>query len=154
MLGYNKALKYGDAEVSMQSMTGYVNSMIFKTVVGASMLIPSVFSGFVPQPGDGPDREAMENGYLKLHGIATLIKEQGDGEGEQQQRRIQSLFQFNKDTGYLYTAALLAETGMELLRLRGTIPGGCKTPASALGHNLTERILKSLDCSFEIREIV
>ena len=59
---------------------------------------------------------------------------------------------FNKDIGYLYTAALLAETGMLLLEKLGKGNGGVMTPAVALGSDLTQRILKTMDTSFELKE--
>jgi short subunit dehydrogenase-like uncharacterized protein len=65
---------------------------------------------------------------------------------------LHSKFHFNKDIGYLYTAALLAETGMVLLEKHGKLSGGVMTPAVALGSDLTQRILKTMDTSFEIKE--
>ena len=65
----------------------------------------------------------------------------------------QGLFEFRKDTAYLYTAALLCETGLLLVEKYGSLSGGCWTPAAALGGDLTERILKELDASLEIKEL-
>jgi len=110
---------------------------------------PSVFQYFVPKPGEGPSRENMENGFLTLHGFGTMVDNKNKKE-----RKLSSLFQFNKDTAYLYTAALLIETGILLVEKFGTLSGGCHTPASALGNDLTQRILQEMDCTFEIKEIV
>ena len=63
-----------------------------------------------------------------------------------------SKFHFGKDVAYLYTAALLVETGMLLLEKRKTIAGGIMTPAIVLGSDLMQRILEKMDATFEIRE--
>jgi len=121
---------------------------------------PSVFKYFVPKPGEGPSRENMENGFLTLHGFGTMVdcnnnnNNNKDDGGNKEERKLSSIFQFNKDTAYLYTAALLIETGILLVEKFGTLSGGCHTPASALGNDLTQRILQEMDCTFEIKEIV
>ena len=91
----------------------------------------------------------MENGYLKLYGHGSMVKGSDD---DTVTTSIVGKFDFNKDIAYLYTAALLAEVGMLLKDKAGYVAGGVKTPASALGHDLTERILEKLDCSLEIKE--
>ena len=100
---------------------------------------------FLPQPGEGPDRQTMEEGYMTLHGRGVMIK-------NGKETVLHSKFHFNKDIGYLYTAALLAETGMVLLEKLGKVRGGVMTPAVALGSDLTQRILKTMDTSFELKE--
>lgn len=65
--------------------------------------------------------------------------------------RIRTKFQFNKDIAYLYTAALLVEVGLLLLNTK-TKQGGVMTPAVAFGSQLTQRIVNQLDASFEIEE--
>lgn len=92
----------------------------------------------------------MEKGFLKLHAIAEMVDEKSSN-GET--RKLQALFEFRKDTGYLYTAALLCETGIMLVENYGSLQGGCLTPAVALGGKLTERILHELDASLEIKEV-
>jgi len=101
---------------------------------------------FLPQPGEGPDRQTMEEGYMTLHGRGIIVNKDG------KETNVMSKFHFNKDIGYLYTAALLAETGMVLLEKLGKANGGVTTPAAALGSDLTQRILKTMDTSFEIKE--
>jgi short subunit dehydrogenase-like uncharacterized protein len=94
----------------------------------------------------------MEAGFLKLYAWGTMVKEEEGGDNSE--LKVAAKFQFNKDTGYLYTAVMLVETGMVLLDKYGTLSGGCKTPASALGSDLTQRILKEMDTSFEVKEVV
>ena len=39
--------------------------------------MPSIFQRFLPGPGEGPTREAMENGMLNLHGIGKMVDSAG-----------------------------------------------------------------------------
>merc|ERR1712157_706570 len=120
-----------------------------------------LFGAFIPQPGDGPDRKTMEEGFLKVYGFGKMISasttSSGSSEADQVEEKIvKAKFQLNKDTGYLYTAVLLVETGLLLVE-KTSNPGeklncGVLTPASALGSDLTQHILKEMDTSFHIEE--
>lgn len=143
LLHYSKDLQYGDAKLKNVSWTGKLQEMGIGLKLAAAICVPSM-KRFLPQPGEGPDRETMEAGYLTLHGRGTMVGST--------KTRLVSKFHFNKDIAYLYTAALLAETGMILLEKRGKVAGGVTTPAVALGSSLTQRILEKMDTSFEIKE--
>lgn len=112
--------------------------------LGAAILFPPM-KRFLPQPGEGPSRQTMENGWMTLHGRGIIVK---DGK----ETTVTSKFHFDKDIGYLYTAALLVEAGMVLMTKIGNVDGGVTTPAVALGSDYMQRILKTMDTSFEIKE--
>lgn len=117
------------------------------------MVVPPL-QVMLPAPGEGPDREQMERGFLTLHGRATVLCPAADGAEAHVERTVVGTFHFGKDTAYLYTAAMLVETGLLLLeRTAGInkVPGGVWTPASALGHDLTVRLLDRLDAMLEVR---
>jgi short subunit dehydrogenase-like uncharacterized protein len=143
LLHYSEDLQYGDAKLKNVSWTGKLQEMGIGLKLAAAICVPSM-KRFLPQPGEGPDRETMEAGYMTLHGRGSMVGSK--------KTRLVSKFHFNKDIAYLYTAALLAETGMVLLEKRGKVAGGVMTPAVALGSNLTQRILEKMDTSFEITE--
>ena len=154
LLGYAPTLRYGDSRLSVtgQSWSEWGQQTIKFGVIAAAVALPSVFGGLGPKPGEGPTRENMEAGYLKLHALGTMVSE----DDSKTEKKIKGLFQFNKDTGYLYTAVLLVETGMTLLskaKTKDGLKGGCLTPASALGSDLTQRILKEMDTSLEVSEV-
>jgi len=155
LLGYSKELQYGDCAVKVQSWSAWIKGVIMATTMGAAVYAPSLLGGVLPKPGQGPPRKDMENGFLKLHAVATMVETGGGGVANNNNniRKLEGLFQFNKDTAYLYTAALLCETGMLLVEKHGALEGGCKTPAAALGGDLTQRILKEMDTSLEINEV-
>ena len=102
----------------------------------------------LPQaPGEGPSREAMEAGYLKLHARGKMVDTQSGAA-----TALTSTYHFPKDTGYLMTAQMLVETGMVLLEKAKAGPGGVLTPAAALGSDIVARLDKELDAKFELSE--
>jgi short subunit dehydrogenase-like uncharacterized protein len=151
-LGYSKDFKYGDAILKSGSLTAWLKQLGNGVILSAALTLPGVFDSFLPQPGQGPDRQTMEEGSLTLHGIGTMTSEDG-----QTSKKIQSKFRFNKDVAYLYTSVLLVETGMLLVEKANANPsslnGGCLSPAAALGRDLTRRILKEMDTTFEVKEV-
>jgi short subunit dehydrogenase-like uncharacterized protein len=89
--------------------------------------------------------------YWPVDGIKASVDRSNEGRTS---RKVQGTFHFGKDTGYLYTAAMLVETGILLLeRTAGVnrLQGGVWTPASSLGHDLTVRLLDRLEAKMDIR---
>jgi len=104
----------------------------------------------------------MEAGSLTVYGIGKMASASTTGSGSSElemaeENKVKAKFHFNKDTGYLYTAVLLVETGILLVEkdssTKETLNSGVLTPASALGSDLTQHILKTMDTSFDIEEI-
>lgn len=151
LLNYSRDLEYGDAMISRShSVKSWLKEKSFFLAMSAAVTIPSL-SWLLPQPGDGPDREEMENGFFTLHTFATIVLADGSS------KQLKCRFHFNKDVGYLYTAALLVETGILLLEkvnAKSLCSVGVITPEVALGHDLLSRILGNLDSEFEIEEVV
>lgn len=145
-------MKYGDAAVKQQTWSAWAKNLTTTAAVGAMVYAPKLLGGLakplIPESGQGPSREDMEHGFLKLHATAEMKEKD-----TQKVRKLQGLFEFRKDTGYLYTAVLLCETGLLLVEKFGSLEGGCLTPAAALGSELTQRILKEMDTSLEIKEL-
>lgn len=145
LLGYSKEFQYGDAQIKNWSWMGSLKLMGSGLALAAAIYVPGM-NRLLPQPGEGPDRETMEAGYLTVYGRGVMVK------GDHKETHLQTKFHFSKDVGYLYTAALLVETGMVLLDKRGKVDGGVMTPAVALGSDLTQRILLKMDTSFAMKE--
>jgi len=118
----------------------------------AALLLPSPLRRYLlPRAGEGPDRDVMERGWMTLRARAVV---EAEHEGVKDTKIVTGKFHFNKDVGYLYTAAMLAETGLLMLETRDDDrKGGVLTPAAAFGSRLTKRILDNLDARLEIREI-
>ena len=60
-------------------------------------LLQRGIGGLVPKPGEGPSRENMEAGWLRVHGRASC----DDG------TYLESTYFVDEDTGYLGTAKML-----------------------------------------------
>lgn len=144
LLQYSKEFEYGDSQIQNRSWTAKLQETGFAATLGAAILFPSM-KRFLPQPGEGPDRQTMEEGWMTCHGRGVIVDKDG------KEVNVTSKFHFSRDVGYLYTAAMLVEAGMVLLEKLGTIDGGVVTPAVALGSHYMQRILKTMDTSFEIK---
>jgi short subunit dehydrogenase-like uncharacterized protein len=137
LLHYSANLSYGDSKIQNSSSWASFKSAAATAKIAAAIKIP-LLKGLLPQPGQGPDRDLMEAGYLNLLGLGTA----GD-------QKIKAKFHFGKDVAYLYTAAMLVETGMALLFAKDKT-AGVVTPAVGLGHALTERLMETLDITLDI----
>ncbi|KAL7567449.1 hypothetical protein ACA910_021407 [Epithemia clementina (nom. ined.)] len=155
LLKYRYDLRYGDAQVKNAGLAAWWNNVSMGARIAGAVALPSLFSGLVPQPGEGPDRDVMENSYMTLHAVAKIRTGGKQGE-EEKESLVLGKFHFGKDIGYLYTAYILVEVGMVLLdkHAKGTTVGGVITPAVAMGHELTERLLQTLDATLTIEPLV
>mmetsp|Transcript_23591 Transcript_23591/g.65479 ORF Transcript_23591/g.65479 Transcript_23591/m.65479 type:complete len:449 (-) Transcript_23591:214-1560(-) len=163
LLGYSKELKCGDLFlVKEDSWSTKLKLLKNGAMLYAAIVLPRLFAAFVPQPGDGPDRKTMEEGSLTVHGVAKMVSASTTDSGSIEknsdtEKKVKAVFHFNKDVSYLYTAVLLVETGMLLVERSSSaeqkLNGGLLTPATALGSDLTQRILKQMDTSFSIEEL-
>ena len=88
-----------------------------------------------PDPGEGPTREQIENGYftVRVLGRGTTV----DGPFV-----VQSEISADQDPGYGATAKMLSEAAMCLVYEQTDSPleGGILTPASGIGDPLADRL--------------
>ena len=100
-------------------------------------------AGGLPKPGEGPTREERETGFYDL----LFIVEAGDG------RTVRAAVRGDMDPGYGSTAKILGEAGICLGETpRETTPGGCWTPASAMGGRLVRRLPAKAGLSFTLED--
>lgn len=95
-----------------------------------------------PKPGEGPTKEERETGFYDL----LFIAEGPDG------RTVRARVKGDMDPGYGSTSKMLAEAALALVFdvSRETAPGGCWTPASAMGEALLKRLPAKAGVMFEI----
>ena len=100
------------------------------------------FGAGMPKPGEGPTKEERETGFYDL----LFIAEMADG------RTVRVAVHGDKDPGYASTSKLLGEAAVCLARDvdRERTPGGCWTPASAMGGALVERLQKNAGLTFTV----
>ena len=155
LLNYQECFEYGDCKIETASTTwGFVTNMVEMAKIAVAVKLPTIGSSLVTPPGEGPDRETMERGYLRLHGrgrVRSPSNKVGNSDSEDNITKVmKATFYFGKDVGYLYTAAMLVETGMALIENQKSKIPGVVTPAVGLGHALTQRLFDSLDVTLEI----
>lgn len=97
----------------------------------------NILKRFLPQPGEGPDEQAMATGFMK-------IKLWGRGRDSAGKERVLrgGVTAVNGDPGYLQTAKMVSEAALCLLRDAEACPCnyGVLTPSAALGQPLIDRL--------------
>lgn len=108
--------------------------------VGAAGMVTVLFGGMstaptravldrvLPAPGEGPSEENMAKGRFVFDVEAQTTS------GARYRTRVAD----RRDPGYTSTAVMLGQSALELASSEG--PGGVHTPATGLGHALTERL--------------
>ena len=99
-------------------------------------------AGGLPKPGEGPSKEERETGFYDL----LYIAEASDG------RTVRAAIKGDMDPGYGSTAKILGEAAVCLARdvPRSVTPGGCWTPASAMGAALIARLPAKAGLTFTL----
>ncbi len=144
---YGRDFRYCERQVS-RSRWGAV---LFEFLVQATMVamalpwLRSLLTRFVfPQPGQGPDKAAREQGHFNLLFRGTT----------RDQRQIQARVTGDAGPGYGSTAKQIAEGAIGLVSLpREEVGGGFWTPASALGSRLFKPLVEHAGLTFEASEL-
>lgn len=152
---YGSDFKYREA-VSTHSLA--VASLVSGFIVAAGAVmglspLRRVASRFLPQPGEGPSRDLMLNGYWK-HAAIGLTEEPP---GTEPQVVVAHCSDPHRDGGYWGTARMLLEAGLclaldgERCKEAGYLQGGVLTPATAMGLVLADR-LRAAGITFDVVE--
>jgi hypothetical protein len=101
-------------------------------------------AGGLPKPGEGPSKAERETGFYDL----LYIAEAGDG------RTVRAAIKGDMDPGYGSTAKILGEAAVCLVRdvPRTVTPGGCWTPAAAMGAALIARLDANAGLTFTLED--
>ena len=94
------------------------------------------------QPGDGPDKEARENGMYDV----LFVGEASDGQ------LVKVSVQGDKDPGYGSTSKMIAESAVCLVKNPEAASGGIWTPAPAMGSLLMERLQANAGLTFTVED--
>jgi len=148
ILGYGSDFHYQETYPPMSFLIAF--SVTLGMLLASFFLIVKplrmILKRFLPQPGQGPSREAMKKASYKT----TII---GETEGTQP-NVVKAIFQGFKDPGYSGTSELIAEAALALVLERDKLPGkkgGLLTPAAAFGQVLIDR-LKGIGMNIEVIE--
>jgi short subunit dehydrogenase-like uncharacterized protein len=96
----------------------------------------------MPKPGEGPTRKEREEGSYDI----LFIAEYPDG------RTFRASCKGDMDPGYGSTSKMLAEAALALVQdvPRTQTPGGCWSPAAAMGDALIARLPKKAGVTFSV----
>lgn len=144
---YGRDFSYHEAVSAGRGASGRIKANMLTAGIGAFVtaaafdLSRSALERFVlPEPGEGPDAEARENGFYDLRTYGEL----DDG------TVIRGKTTGDRDPGYGSTSKMLSECALCLARDDLQSPGGVLTPAVAMGDALLARLTQNAGLTFEI----
>lgn len=145
---YGKDFRYQEAVMTGTGIAGRLKGIAMTAAIGAFMaggsfsLTRKVLQIFVPDPGEGPDRELQQSGFFNLMQIGELP------DGTVLKTRITG----DQDPGYGSTSKMLSECAVCLAIDELDSPGGVLTPAAAMARPLLERLQTKAGLTFELRD--
>ncbi|PRP94024.1 saccharopine dehydrogenase family protein [Enhygromyxa salina] len=148
---YGRDFRYEESTSTGPGLKGLLGAAAVTAVMSAA--IPALSFGptrkllekKLPKPGEGPSREAREQGFF----VARLIADGVDASGDlmQLRGRVEGV----NDPGYGETAKMLGESALALAFDPLSSPGGVRTPASTMGDALLER-LRAAGMTFRVED--
>lgn len=144
---YGRDFRYHEAVIAGRGTAGRVKALMLTAGIAAFVTAASfdlsrgALERFVlPEPGDGPDEAARENGFFDLR----IYGELADG------TVIRGKTTGDRDPGYGSTSKMLSECALCLAQDDLRSPGGILTPAVAMGDALLGRLQRNAGLTFEI----
>ena len=141
---YGKDFKYDEAVMTGKGIKGQLAGIMLSIplillAAKPGSILNKIFSFFVPQPGQGPNKKERESGYFSSkffvfdeHSNSSIFKVTGD-----------------RDPGYGSTSKMLAESAVCLAKDNLDNTFGIITPSYAMGNNILERLVSNAGLSFK-----
>lgn len=131
---YQEYLKY-DEPLAWLKATGVTAGLVLFTNVLQQPPMRGLLQPMLPQPGEGPSEQTMNEGWFSCELIGTAI----DG------RKVRGLIREQGDPGNRATVKFVCESALSLAIQTDELPGGqmrggVLTPATGLGDVLVERL--------------
>ena len=148
--GYGPAFKYNEAMGLGRGAKGFATAAAITAGIGGFFAAVSfgpsrkaLARAVLPKPGEGPSRDAIENGHFEMHVLA--LTESG--------KRLRGRVAGNSDPGYGETAKMIGESAICLAKDGARLMPryGVLTPATAMGMRLVER-LRKVGMTFDMHE--
>lgn len=148
---YGRDFRYDECASTGKGLSGLTRAAV--TAGGMAAFLPAIAFGptrrllekRLPSPGEGPDRATRESGFFVVRLIADGVD--SGGNPLQLRGRVEGI----NDPGYGETAKMLGESALCLAFDELDSPGGLRTPASAMGEPLIER-LRAAGMTFRVDE--
>ncbi len=131
---YGRAFRYKEVVATGSGWGGRARATALATGTTGGMMAlgfgptRKVAEMFLPEPGEGPDKESREKGGFRVEFRSSL--DDGSVYGAEVVGK--------GDPGYAATSRMLAEAGLSLAFTKGE--GGVLTPATAIGDDLIDRL--------------
>ncbi|MBW4654518.1 MAG: saccharopine dehydrogenase NADP-binding domain-containing protein [Kaiparowitsia implicata GSE-PSE-MK54-09C] len=131
---YQEYLKFDDP-FSWAKATGVTAGLGLFVGAAQQPQVRSLLQSFLPQPGNGPSEQTMNNGWF----CCELVGTAADG------RKVRGVIRDKGDPGNRATVKFLCESALGLALQGDALPGGqarggILTPATGLGSVLAERL--------------
>lgn len=131
---YQEYLKF-DEPFSWLKATGVTAGLALFTGVLQQPQVRSLLQPILPQPGDGPSEQTMNEGWFSCELVGTAV----DG------RKVRGLIRDQGDPGNRATVKFVCESALSLALHANELPGahtrgGILTPATGLGDVLVKRL--------------
>jgi short subunit dehydrogenase-like uncharacterized protein len=138
---WGEDFRYSEAQLCSSRGAAVRNTLAMGAGMGALAFGPTrkVLERFLPDPGEGPDREAREKGFYEM-----FMQAEGP-EG-----KLRAKVTGDMDPGYGSTSKMLAEAAVCLARDDLEVGGGILTPAAAMGDALIRRLSDNAGLTFEL----
>ncbi len=152
LMGYpwGSGFRYDESVLTGSGPGGFFKAAML--VAGTAVLMGAMVFGptrkllgrMAPAPGEGPSREAIENGYFKIEILALHPTDPN--------KNIKALVTGDRDPGYGATSKMIAESAICLAKDDLDSAAGILTPAVAMGRSLLDRLSRKAGMSFTIVE--
>jgi short subunit dehydrogenase-like uncharacterized protein len=152
LMGYpwGSGFRYDESVLTGSGPGGFFKAAML--VAGTAVLMGAMVFGptrkllgrMAPAPGEGPSREAIENGYFKIEILALHPTDPN--------KNIKALATGDRDPGYGATSKMIAESAICLAKDDLDSAAGILTPAVAMGRSLLDRLSRKAGMSFTIVE--
>lgn len=144
---YGADLRYDEGVLCGAGPSGFAKA--FGAAAGASLVMGAMSigpfrrfaAGRLPQPGQGPSREAREAGFFDIQLLGFHPSDSS--------KNLSARIYGDRDPGYGSTSKMLGESAVCLARDERTSEGGCLTPASAMGAALLARLSANAGVTFD-----
>jgi len=150
---YGKDFRYGEAVMTGPGPKGLLRAAsltgAMAAFLGLAILSPTralLNKVFLPQPGEGPNKQERENGMFDI----VLVAKHPTDKSISLHGRVTA----DRDPGYGATCRMLGETAVCLARDSepAARAGGFWTPAACMGQSLIRRLEQNAGMRFEVKD--
>jgi len=135
---YSECQSYPEGPKGLFAATGMTVGLSAFLVAAALGPTRSLLKSMLPAPGEGPSKEARDNGFF-----VTRLVGLGESNGSNTTPRLLATVRGQSDPGYGETAKMISESAVSLARDDVAPRGGVLTPASCMGLHLVERLRRA-----------